>query len=730
MNVRTRLLPGALALALAASACVTDDAEPAAGPSSTDLSSSDVILTSASLQTLGSCDALLDRLIVEGLERVGPYGFGGGPYWGGPFETLEEDAVAPTTAEASRDSAGDAFSAAEEPAAAQADAGSGEGGSFSTTNNQEVDVDEADLVKTDGKRLVVLNGNTLRVIDVTGSTPVLERTIDLGDDTWADQMFLVGDRVLLLSQGWTNAPFFGDAVGRGMIIPEGSPTSRIIEVDLTNGRIGQTIEFEGSYLSAREVAGSIRVVLSSGIGRFPFLFPSNSGAEEEAEAANRRLIEESTIEQWLPSYRITEGGQTVVEGAAVDCDRMHLPSDFSGFGSLTVLTVDLDDGLDLLDALGVVTDGQTVYASTDRLTVATAISPDFDPETGELIVPDSGETFTTAIHAFDITDASRTDYVASGSVRGSLLSQYSLSEYEGYLRVATTDGAPWARDGGTTESFVSVFEEADGELRQIGQVGGLGEGEQIFSVRFMGDVAFVVTFRQVDPLYTVDLSEPANPTLLGELKIPGFSSYLHPIGQEFLLGVGQDATDEGQTTGGQVSLFDVSNLATPQRVDQLDLGRDSYSNVQWDPKSFLYWAAEDLAVVPVNWWRWNEADQTEDNGAAAVLIRIGEDGTLTEIGRIDHPRTEQCEQGFIEEPLPAAEETTTDDESTDAEASFVEPAPAAEATSPIVEDYCWNYQPEIRRSVVIDTNLYSVSDAGVKVNALSDLSEIAWLPFT
>ncbi len=717
MTARFRLLSVILTLTLAATACVTDDNE-AIGPSSTgpdgiDLSSENVILTSTRLQTEDSCDGLLQRLIAEGVKQVGPFGFGG---QGGPI-FFEGDVA---MMEAASDSASNVGGAPGTTVAAARDTGAD--GSFSGTNNQEVDVDEADLVKTDGQRLVVINGNTLRVVDLTGENPRLDRTIQLGEDTWATEMFLVGDRALLLTQGWTNVPFIDD-VARFPVPPEGSPTSKIIEVNITTGEIGQTIEFEGSYLSAREVSGSIRVVLSAGIGRFPFLFPSNQSAEKAAEEANRRLIQESTIEQWLPTYRITDDGAVIAEGPAVDCNRIHLPSEFSGFGSLTVLTVNLDNGLELLDSLGVVTDGQTVYASTDRLTVATARWPEWDRETGSIRAE---ENYSTALHSFDISDLGRTEYVGSGEVVGHLLSQYSLSEQDGFLRVATTVGDPWTGSDQTSESFVSIFDEVDGALQQVGQVGGLGKGEQIFSVRFLGNTAYVVTFRQTDPLYTVDLSSPTDPSVLGELKIPGVSNYLHPISDGVLLGVGQDGDETGRTTGAQVSLFNVADLSNPTRVDQLTLGENSYSTVDWDAKSFLYWPAEKLAVVPVSWWAYDEETQTDAGSNAAVLLRV-DDGTLTEIGRVSHPRITQCDRGIVYDDAP----TPADTESSDAEANLVvEPTTTVPASDPpISEEYCWTHQPEVRRTVIVGETIYTVSDAGVKANSLVDLSDRGWLPF-
>lgn len=714
-HFRSRFLPGALALTLLASACVTDDGDSTATPG-TDLSSADIVLTSARLELADSCDALLDHLIAEGIERVGPYGFNGDGYWGGgivmEMEAMSDDAMEESAADTSA------------PATTVQNSGGEDGSdSFSGTNNQEANVEEADRVKTDGNRLIIMRGNSIEVFDVTGDEPELTRSIKLDDDSWGAEMFLVGDSVLLLSNAWSSQAFLADSASSSFR-PNGVSTSKLTEVDLTTGDIGATVEIEGSYLSAREVDGSIRIVTTSGLGNFDFLFPSNQGAEDAAERANREIIEQSTIEQWIPTFRQSSDGEVVSEGQAFDCTDMYIPTEFSGFGALTILTVDIDDGLSINDSLGVLSDGQTVYASTDRLTVASNRYPEWDWDTGELV--ESDEDYTTSMHTFDISEVGSTDYVASGSVVGSLLSQYSLSEHEGFLRVATTDGSAWDRDE-QSQSMVTVLEEQGDELVQVGFVDGLGKGEQIFAVRFMGDVGYVVTFRQIDPLYTVDLSDPTNPTVLGELKIPGFSTYLHPVGEGLLLGIGQDASDEGFTTGAQASLFDVGDLTDPQRVDQVDFGENSYSSVEWDPKSFLFWGERKLAVIPVSSWNYNEETGEERNSATAVLVQVNNDNTLTEIARLGHPVNSECESYYLEEELEVEQ-----DAGEDAEASFAEDAPATDSIapeSPPFDDYCWSYQPEIQRSIVIGDAIFTISDVGVQRNDLDDLSSSSWSPF-
>ncbi len=742
-----RIATGLLALALGATACTSGSDDPSTTPA-TNLSGDEIVLTSA-LVTVDSCDALLDHLRTEGAERVGAYGFGqGGPFiaFGDEMDMEADDAMEESAA--SFDSTDDGAATAAAPAADGATRAEGGTDEFSGTNNQEADVDEADLVKTDGRRLVVVSGTQLQIIDVTGEVPRLVDTVQLPDEFWGGELFLSGDTALLMTSGWTAEPFARTAVDTSWF--PGAPTGRIVEIDLAAGEIGTTMDFEGSYLSAREVDGSIRIVLTAAENRFNFVFPSNPGAEDTAAEANRRLIAESTIDMWIPTYRVTGADGTVTEGPIVECDQVHLPGDFAGFGSLVVLTVDIEDGLQLQDSLSVFTDGQTVYASTDRLAVATPRWPEFDAD-GEIREDDD---YRTAIHTFDISDPTTTSYNASGTVRGHLLNQFSMSEHEGYLRVATTDGTPW--DSRNSESFVTVLSEVGGELAQVGQVGGLGEGEQIFAVRFLGDIGYVVTFEQIDPLYSIDLSDPENPVTRGELKIPGFSSYLHPWG-DYLIGIGTDGDDEGRTFGAVASLFDVSDIDDPQLVDKVSLAPaapedfdwfDSSSPVSWDAKAFNAW--EDTIIVPVSWWGYAEGPNQfqEANGNAATLIRVDtESGRFEPIGRIGHPETRECEGGPIpieplEDPIvvESIDGATTNDgtggdsgsASDDAEAEFTraEEAPAAdaEAISP-PEEFCWSYQPEIRRSVVIGDDLYTISDAGVAVNTFDGLESVTWIPF-
>jgi uncharacterized secreted protein with C-terminal beta-propeller domain len=239
----------------------------------------------------------------------------------------------------------------------------------------------------------------------------------------------------------------------------------------------------------------------------------------------------------------------------------------------------------------------------------------------------------TEIHRFDASRPGVTIYAGSGTVPGFVANAYALSEAGGVLRVASTTQPAWLGEGADPpqpESYVTVLQPGEGgALTQVGQVGGLGKGQRIYGVRFVGDVGYVVTFRQVDPLYTIDLANPAAPRVAGELEIPGYSAYLHPIGDGLLLGVGQEVGAGDRPAGTQVSVFDVSDLAHPKRVQHAVFGGGS-SDAETDPHAFLWWAPAQTAVLPLSLY-----DDTAQTFVGAVGLHASAGG-LAEYGRVTH----------------------------------------------------------------------------------------------
>ena len=565
----------------------------------------------ASLQPFDSCDAVLSHFKAEALAQVTAYGLGSeGPYY--PTPAVGEDGMVreETTATTTAGSAG-------------FDDSGGEGVDFSGTNVQVAGVDEPDIIKTDGSRILAMVEQTLHYVETSGGTSRLLGTLDLPG--WDHKFFFDGDTAIVFARGDGYAIAYDDA----RIAPSYSgPSTLVFEVDLSDPgdmAVRHTMRIDGEYLSARSVDGRIRMVVSSYPDDLPFVYPSNEAAEERALEANKQAIEESVIENWLPEYTLVTGteGEVVSSGLVVDCGEVHRPAEFAGFDTLSVLTMDLDDGLESVLGGAVVADGQTIYASTESLYVATNVwVPNVLWGTPE--VEGLEQEYETAIHKFDITGAGPAEYVASGSVEGHMLNQFSMDEHDGYLRVATTNGPPWGFED-DSESFVTVLQVRDDELQQVGRVGDMGRGERIYSVRFIGDTAYVVTFRQVDPFYVVDLSDPEAPAVAGELKISGYSGYLHPLGEDRILGVGQEATDEGFTTGAKATVFDVSDPSNPVDIGTWTI-EDGYTDVEWNHLAFLYWPPEEMVVLPIQAW------QEQFHGAVVLKTDDG----LREVGRITH----------------------------------------------------------------------------------------------
>jgi hypothetical protein len=573
-------------------------ASPAAGPLAQP--------AAAALPRFTDCEALRRWYVDTTLPLVGPYGLGG---VGGPV--LVDDVAIPPNVRAF--SAAEAGGATRDTAATSSDTG---------TTVQEAGVDEPDLAKTDGTILVEVRGRWLVVTDVTGSAASELGRLRLPRELPGAELLLDGDTVLVLG---TDRSFLPYAEGRLAAPYWPMPaTTRLLQVSLAdpaNPAVVSDAELDGEVLSAREHDGTVRVVVSSP-PRLAFTNPwwdetspsFTPGDDAKATRENRRLVRESDLGDWLPSVRMDGGPRRPL----VECGDVRHPRVPSGPGTVTVLT--LPGGV-LADrgATAVTAETGVVYSSADRLYVATQRDGMGAPgPIGIAPVPEAGGSAATDVHAFAL-DGESTAYVASGTVRGAVRDRWSLDEHDGRLRVATGFGAAWD----PTDNGVVVLEERGDRLRQVGALRGLGKDERITAVRWFDDLAVLVTFREIDPLYTVDLSDPTSPEVRGELKIPGFSSYLHPLGDDLLLGVGEQATDQGEPLGGQAAVFDLSDLADPARLSWLGLGRHTVPDAGTDPRTFTYLPDRRIALLTVT-------DQWTGR-TRLVTVRVAADGTLTHL---------------------------------------------------------------------------------------------------
>jgi hypothetical protein len=529
---------------------------------------------------------------------------------------------------------------------------------FSETNVQEAGVDEPDVVKTDGRRIVTLTGASLRVTvrDPASGELASAGRLDLPSDAQDAELLLAGNRAVLFSRraDLRAVPTTADAPARNQLPAAGAGQpngtmatgpvgswSIVRVVDLTDPgamRTVSTLYLEGTYTTARLASGRVRVVVDTPNLGPVFTRPADNTDEAKAAALarNQELVAASTAEDWTPRYVLVDGDDpaTARGGKLCACDDVLRPQEFAGIGTISVLTIDPANPVptDTRNP-GTTVQGSadTVYASGSNLFVA---SHPFGPRPFEVGGP--APIAETTVHRFDIRGTAPASYAGSGKVPGTPLNQWALSERAGHLRIATTKTRAAPETG--TESFVTVLAIGSTSLDQVGQVGGLGHtNERIQGVRFVGALGYVVTFRQTDPLYVVDLDDPTNPTVRGELQVSGYSAYLHPLEDGYLLGVGQEASSGGRPAGSQISSYDVRQPEQPSQIDRLPIvASGSSSAVETDHRAFLYWPATRTVVLPYQSYVYDQQSGKWKNQTGALAVGVGNDYKLHDLGRITH----------------------------------------------------------------------------------------------
>lgn len=441
----------------------------------------------------------------------------------------------------------------------------------SGTNNQVAGVEEADIVKTDGRFVYAVVGGELLVIDADpASLAVLSRTPVPGHATG---LFVGVGRVTVVSNEWSwpgmfqpiaSSSEFVDA-SASIATPEDPALTTVVSRPISSGQVVVSVfeladpaapllvertELEGSLLAARSIGESVYLVVENG-----------------------EALQAAVAGGPLPDF---------LAGAAV-----YVTAGGADGGLLTVARLSTTDARPGIDAAAVMVGmGGTVYASADTVYVA-----------GTSWGGGSGPA--TTLTAFSLGD--RIEHLASGSVPGSVPDQFAMdAAADGTFRIATQTGW-WGR---SASSAVHVLGRQGREFVTLGSVTGIAPGENLKAVRFIDDQAFVVTFEQVDPLFVIDLADPRKPRITGELKIPGFSSYLHPMEQGRLFGIGQGDT----WNTGKLSLFDVSDPTAPAEVDAVTLGGPdgwASSEAAWDHHAFAWFPSHGLLAVPVTEIAWN-----------------------------------------------------------------------------------------------------------------------------
>lgn len=447
---------------------------------------------------------------------------------------------------------------------------------FSRTNVQVAGVDESDVVKTDGTYLYWVRG---RQVVITEAAPADQMSV-VSVLTYAEASFrpaelYVDERYLVVighDQEHISTP------------PYNRPYVKAIIYDLrdkANLKPVKEVALEGHYLASRKIGSALYLVAHQYLDSY-------------------RILHE-TEELPPPVYRDSSRGNKTIPVDYRDI-RYFPPAPEPNY--LLVGGLNLDDPEQAMQVSTYLGAGEHVYASTEHLYVT--VTSYTDTESFWYRQPLAANT---TVYKFALNDGTTT-YRAKGEVPGRILNQFSLDEHDGYFRVATTSGEIWSRDEQTSQNNLYILDE---KLALVGKIEGIAPGEKIYSVRFMGDRGYMVTFKKVDPLFVLDLKNPQEPKILGKLKIPGYSDYLHPYDENHLIGFGKDAVEaswDGKPGSGpdttafyqgmKVALFDVSDVSNPVEKFSLVIGdRGTDSELLHNHKALLFSKEKNLLAFPV-----------------------------------------------------------------------------------------------------------------------------------
>ncbi|WP_437906069.1 beta-propeller domain-containing protein [Sorangium sp. So ce327] len=609
------------------------------------------------------------------------------------------------------------------PPAEEAGGDDGAATEYSTTNTQEADVDEADFIKNDGEHVYILAHGQFQIFDAWPAADT-HRVASVAIEGDPKKLFVHEKRALVYSSLSPSSspdgelPYYGGECTYGYdceFTGDGTPllVTELDISDLTAPAVVRTLKFSGSFLNARRIGSAVHTVVASpepvveGLSTWPegidVCTLSEQGVNPSTVAAvnsaydklvekNLAVIDAAPLDIQLPTVEDTlyrDGvASTSSHAPFASCENFYLSNTGDGQSFLSVVSTEL--GTEALGQTTIVGRPGAVYATADSLYVASR------HQYGETYgwFYDDGETTpdATTVHKFALSErAAPSAYLGSGVVKGRVLNQFALSEHEGYLRIATTTGHLPDPD---THNTVASLKQEGGALVVKGMVDQLAPGEDIRSARFYGDVGFVVTFKKTDPLYTIDFSDPEAPRVRGELKIPGFSTYMHMIDEGHVMSIGYDADDQGDFAWFQgilLQIFDVTDLDAPTLTHKEVIGtRGSASDAATNHLAFNYFPQRGLLGIPMVICEGGSGGDFGDTMTFSGLLvyKVDTGAGFTSVGGVPHP-------------LPDA---------------------SAGGNGPSCGNWWSNATSFVKRSVFMEDYVYSVSEDEIRVANISDLA--------
>jgi uncharacterized secreted protein with C-terminal beta-propeller domain len=554
---------------------------------------------------------------------------------------------------------------------------------YSKTNIQVEGVDEPDIVKTDGTYIYVLADQSLYILKAYAVEDAeLLSKISIKDDVYISELFVNDDYLIVFGSSYNYPILYGKAIleddGTGEEITDeenswevSSSVIKIYDIsDRANPDLVKNIEIDGTYFDSRMIDDYIYVV-SSEYSYYIYRYYNDNYTLN---------IPEITIDN--DTTKISYNQIYYIDSPEVVDTMTH------------IISINLED-LAVNEKSFLIGVSENMYMSENNIYL---VYTNYDYNTRPFFETYASSEETTIIHKIQV-DNGDINYITKGEVTGRILNQFSMDEYNDFFRIATTSGYSW-NENNPSKNNIFVLNQ---NLEQISSIEDIASGEQIYSARFLGGKAYLVTFKNTDPFYTIDMSDPYNPTILGYLKIPGYSSYLHPYDSNHIIGIGKETIESNDPNfawylGLKIALFDVSDFENPIEVDKIIIGdRGTDSPALYDHKAFLFSKEKELLVIPVSLYEINEETKNKykdfpgpDYGdftfQGAYVINLNLDG-FEYRGRITHLSDEEKQNNEN-----------------------------------------WWYWGEansyITRSLYIENILYTISNKMVKMNNLDNLSEI------
>ncbi|MES9923237.1 MAG: beta-propeller domain-containing protein [Candidatus Thiodiazotropha endolucinida] len=490
--------------------------------------------------------------------------------------------------------------------------------SVTGTNNQVAGVDEADFIKTNGDYTYLLSGGNLVILQTwpAGQSQILSTT---EIDGTARALFFYEDIVWVVSDLLPAYPQFEESLAAD-IAPRIDQMTKVTLLQVTDPQqpsLIREVVLESSYVDALRIDQQVYLIVSAQLELNPVLDDPDSVEIDELLPILADNTSPSTNNQ--PTTSVICG-----------CDAIYRPEIANGTGTLSLLSFDLTNPLADIPTQTILGNSGIVYANQEHLYIAS-----IEDQNWLWLPVMEGEEYptpSTTIHKFNLQSSPQ--YLATGSIDGHLLNKFAMDEYEGVLRLVTTEQAWWRT--ADPENRLYVMQQSGNQLVEQARLEDLGKpGETVFAVRFDQERGYLVTFERIDPLITLDLSDASNPGVAGELEVPGFSTYLHPIEGDMIIAIGQD-TD---TNGIKLSLFDVSNFNLPVLLYDHLVGAGSYTEAAYNHHAFTWFEQENMLAIPVTQWNSPLLDATlspNDIFNGLELFRVNAQQGIQRYAAIDH----------------------------------------------------------------------------------------------